>query len=57
MNHYRNFWNSIKLFRKIKGGDWVKTIDHGWITSDLYYHYKLMGYDPGLIKYELKERK
>lgn len=57
MNYYRSFWDSIKLVRIIKGGDWVKTMDHGWIRSDLYYYYKSLGYDPGLIKYELKETK
>jgi len=54
---YKNYCYSIKLIRRIKGGDWVETIDHGWITNDLYLYYKSMGYDPGVIKFELKENK
>jgi hypothetical protein len=54
---YKNYWYSIKLIRRIKGGDWVETLDHGWITNDLYLYYKSMGYDPGVIKFELKENK
>lgn len=54
---YKNFWYSIKLIRRIIGGEWVETIDHGWITHDLYLHYKSMGYDPGVIRFELKENK
>ena len=49
---YKSFWNSIKIIRRIKGGDWVNTLDHGWITYELYKHYKSMGYDPGPIKFE-----
>jgi hypothetical protein len=52
---YKNFWYSIKLVRRIKGGDWVNTLDHGWITYDLYLNYQSMGYDPGVIKFELKK--
>jgi len=29
MRYYRNYWNDIKIIRRIKGGDWVKTLDHG----------------------------
>ena len=54
---YKSFWNSIKIIRRIKGGDWVNTLDHGWITYELYKHYKSMGYDPGTIKFEKKENK
>lgn len=54
---YKSFWNSIKIIRRIKGGDWVNTLDHGWITNELYEHYKSMGYDPGLLGYEIKKEK
>lgn len=54
---YRSFWNSIKIIRRIKGGDWVNTLDHGWITYELYEHYKSMGYDPGVIEIEFEIKK
>ena len=56
MSYYRNYWNDIKIIRRIKGGDWVKTLDHGWITHELYEHYKSMGYDPGVIELHFRIR-
>ena len=46
MRYYRNYWND----------DWVKTLDHGWITYELYEHYKIMGYDPGVIELHFRIR-
>lgn len=54
---YKSFWNSIKIIRRIKGNDWVDTVDHGWITYELYKHYKSMGYDPVTIKIEFNIKK
>lgn len=54
-HYYRNYWNDIKVIRRIKGGDWANTLDHGWIRIQLYEHYMSMGYNPGLVKIERKD--
>jgi hypothetical protein len=52
---YKSFWNGIKIVRRLRGGDWVNTLDHAWIKFELYEHYKCMGYDPGVIKIEYEK--
>lgn len=48
----QNLIDNIKIVRWIKGGDWVKTKERGWITWDCYEDYLSFMFDPIAVKFE-----
>jgi hypothetical protein len=48
----QNIWDNIKLVRRIKRGNWVKTKHRGWITLECYNTYLGYAFDPVLLKEE-----
>lgn len=44
--------DNIKIIRRIKGGNWVKTKRRGWITLGCYVTYLGYSFDPVLLKEE-----
>ena len=48
----QNLIDNIKVVRWLKGGDWVKTKERGWITFDCYEDYLSYAFDPIAVKFE-----
>ena len=42
----QNLIDNNKIIRCLKGGDWVKTKERGWITWDCYEDYLSYAFDP-----------
>lgn len=51
-----NIIDEIKLIRRLKGGEWVKTHKRGWLRIDHYNEYIGYRFDPIVIKIENYEK-